>query len=77
LTHEGLGKMNEVQQVRRTAASEGLDKTMQQCRCTIQHDNHPGKSCDKPATTDDAYCQECHDKAVKEHADTQPDMLSY
>jgi hypothetical protein len=56
----------------------GSEKTMQQCRCTItQHDNHPGKSCDKPATTDDAYCQECHDKAVKEHADTEPDMLSY
>ncbi len=51
---------------------------MQQCRCTTtQHDNHPGKPCDKPATTDDAYCKECHDKAAKEHAVTEPDMLSY
>jgi len=51
---------------------------MKQCICTTtQHDNHPGKTCDRPATTDDAYCQECHDKSAREHADTQPDMLSY
>lgn len=53
-------------------------RNMQQCRCTTtQHDNHPGKTCDKPATTDDGYCKECHDKAAKEHAVTEPDMLSY
>jgi hypothetical protein len=51
---------------------------MQQCTCTTtEHDNHPGKPCDKPATTIDAYCQECHDKAVTEHADTKPDIRSY
>ncbi len=50
---------------------------MQQCRCaTAQPDNHPGKCCDKPAITDDVYGQERHDKAVKEHADTDPQMLS-
>jgi hypothetical protein len=51
---------------------------MQPCRCTsTHHDNHPGKTCDQPATSDDAYCQECHDKAAKEHADTAPQMLSF
>lgn len=51
---------------------------MQQCVCTtIQHDNHPGEPCDKQAITDDGYCRECHAKAVREHADTKPDMLSY
>jgi hypothetical protein len=51
---------------------------MQQCVCTTtQHDNHPGEPCDKQATTDDGYCRECHAKAVREHADTKPDMLSY
>jgi hypothetical protein len=51
---------------------------MQQCTCTTtQHDNHPGKDCDQPATTEGAYCPECRDKEVKEHADTKPDLLSY
>jgi hypothetical protein len=51
---------------------------MRQCRCTTtNHDNHPDKICDKPAITDDEYCKECSDKAVKEHAVTKTDMLSY
>jgi hypothetical protein len=51
---------------------------MQQCTCTTtQHDNHPDKPCDKPATTTHAYCQECQDKAVREHADTEPVMPAY
>jgi hypothetical protein len=51
---------------------------MQQCRCTTtQHDNHPGKACDKPATAADGYCKECYAKATKEHAVTAPDMRSY
>jgi len=50
---------------------------MQPCRCmSTQHDNHPGKACDQPATTDDIYCLKCHDKAAKEHADTAPQMLA-
>jgi hypothetical protein len=51
---------------------------MQPCGCTTtQHDNHPGTICDKPAATDDVYCQECNDKAAKEHADTEPQMRAY
>lgn len=51
---------------------------MRQCTCTTtQHDNHPGEACDKPASSDDAYCDECRDKTAREHADTEPDMLSY
>jgi hypothetical protein len=51
---------------------------MKQCTCTTtQHHNHPGKTCGQPATTDYAYCKDCHDKLAKEHADTQPDLLSY
>lgn len=51
---------------------------MKQCTCsTAQHDNHPGQECDQPATTDDAYCQQCRDKEKTEHADTKPDLLSY
>lgn len=51
---------------------------MQLCKCTTtQHDNHLDKPCDQPATTDDAYCRECHDKAATEHADTKPDLRTY
>jgi len=49
-----------------------------QCKCsTTQHENHPGKPCDKSATTDESYCEECHDKAVKGAADTEPDMRAF
>jgi len=51
---------------------------MEECRCaSTQHDNHSGKTCDKPATTDAGYCEECSDKAEKEHANTQQDMPAY
>jgi hypothetical protein len=51
---------------------------MQPCRCpTKHHDNHPNQDCDRPAVTDAGYCQECADKAAKEHADTQQDMPAY
>jgi len=52
--------------------------TMQLCRCpTRHHDNHPDQDCHKPAATDAGYCEECADKAAREHADTQQDMPAY
>lgn len=51
---------------------------MQQCGCmTTQHDNHPGKPCDKPADADDGYCTECRDKTARERADTEPELIAY
>lgn len=51
---------------------------MQQCTCTTtQHDNHRGGPCNKPAATNEAYCQECQDRTERENADTKPDILSY
>ncbi len=63
--------------VRWTARNKGV-RNMKQCKCTTtQHDNHPGETCGKPATIDDAYCHACYDKATKEHAETKPDLLAY
>jgi hypothetical protein len=51
---------------------------MRRCECTTtQHENHPGKTCDNSATSLNAYCNECKDKAAKERADTKPDLRAY
>ena len=38
------------------------------CRCeSITHNNHLGTRCGEPATTEDNYCKECHERAGLEH----------
>ena len=38
---------------------------------TVEH-KHPGNRCPKPSVTAEGYCQECHDKAVKEDTRKKP-----
>ena len=47
---------------------------MKVCRCKdVNHSNHEGKHCDKPATENDGYCKECHNKAADEFFDANPE----
>ena len=50
---------------------------MEICRCESQnHSNHKDKNCEEPATEDDGYCKECHDKAADEFFDANPESTN-
>jgi len=50
---------------------EELEAEMRRCRCISASHKHPNGQCEKEATTDDGYCQECHDRAAEEWSQTQ------
>jgi len=49
---------------------------MADCRCTTWAHKHSNDKCDKPAVTNDGYCQECHDQAAKEWVQTKISDIS-